>query len=112
MPSNLRSDSGPEFLYRMPLLRWANHNWLFHFHFKGKTSSVQLTYKFAGQSHKLVRVTEQYISVPTWNQRQATKILDVLRDQVDRYVERHAQKAGWLLLGSIYLFFLLFRLLA
>jgi hypothetical protein len=32
---------------------------------------------------------------------------------VDRYVERHAQKAGWLLLlGSIYLFFVLFRLLA
>jgi hypothetical protein len=45
--------------------------------------------------------------------RKATKILDVPRDQVDRYVERHAQKAGWLLLlGSIYLFFLLFRLLA
>lgn len=45
--------------------------------------------------------------------RKATKILDIPRDQVDRYVERHAQKAGWLLLlGSIYLFFLLFRLLA
>lgn len=45
--------------------------------------------------------------------RKATKILDVPRDQVDRYVERHAQKAGWLLLlGSIYLFFVLFRLLA
>lgn len=45
--------------------------------------------------------------------RQATKILDVPRDQVDRFVARHAQKVGWpLLLGSIYLFFLLFRLLA
>lgn len=45
--------------------------------------------------------------------RKATKILDIQRDQVDRYVERHAQKAGWLLLvGSIYLFFVLFRLLA
>ena len=45
--------------------------------------------------------------------RQATKILDVPHDQVDRFVERHAQKAGWLLLlGSIYLFFVLFRLLA
>ena len=45
--------------------------------------------------------------------RKATRILDIPRDQVDRYVERHAQKAGWLLLlGSIYLFFLLFRLLA
>lgn len=45
--------------------------------------------------------------------RKATKILDVPRDQVDRFVARHAQKAGWLLLlGSIYLFFILFRLLA
>lgn len=45
--------------------------------------------------------------------RKATKILDIQRDQVDRYVERHALKAGWLLLvGSIYLFFVLFRLLA
>lgn len=45
--------------------------------------------------------------------RKATKILDVPHDQVDRFVARHAQKAGWLLLlGSIYLFFALFRLLA
>jgi len=45
--------------------------------------------------------------------RKATKILDVPRDQVDQFVIRHAQKAGWLLLlGSIYLFFVLFRLLA
>jgi hypothetical protein len=45
--------------------------------------------------------------------RQVTKILDVPHDQVDRFVARHAQSAGWLLLlGSIYLFFVLFRLLA
>ncbi|MEO8332279.1 MAG: hypothetical protein ABI479_07580 [Gallionella sp.] len=45
--------------------------------------------------------------------RKATKILDVPHDQVDRFVASHAQKAGWLLLlGSIYLFFALSRLLA
>ncbi|OFZ66025.1 MAG: hypothetical protein A2V79_04070 [Betaproteobacteria bacterium RBG_16_56_24] len=44
--------------------------------------------------------------------RRATQMLDVPHDQVDRFVERHAQRAGWLLLlGSIYLFFALFRLL-
>jgi hypothetical protein len=42
--------------------------------------------------------------------RRATKIFDVPRDQVDRFVARHAQRVGWLLLlGSIYLFFALFR---
>lgn len=45
--------------------------------------------------------------------RRATKVLDVPHDQVDRYVERHARQAGWLLLlGSLYLFFAMFRLLA
>lgn len=45
--------------------------------------------------------------------RRATKVLDVPRDNVDRFVARHAQRAGWLLLlGSIYLLFALFRLLA
>jgi len=45
--------------------------------------------------------------------RRATKVLDVPHDQVDRFVARHARRAGWLLLlGSIYLFFALFRLLA
>ena len=44
--------------------------------------------------------------------RQATEKLDVTHDQVDRFVARHAQRVGWLLLlGSIYLFFLTFRLL-
>jgi hypothetical protein len=44
--------------------------------------------------------------------RRATKVLDVPHDQVDIFVARHAQKAGWLLLlASIYLFFTLFRLL-
>jgi len=44
--------------------------------------------------------------------RRATKLLDVPHDQVDRFVARHARQAGWLLLlGSLYLFFVLFRLL-
>ena len=44
--------------------------------------------------------------------RRATKVLDVQRDQVDHFVARHARRVGWmLLLGSIYLFFALFRLL-
>lgn len=44
--------------------------------------------------------------------RRATKVMDVPHDQVDRFIERHARQVGWLLLlGSIYLFFLLFRLL-
>lgn len=44
--------------------------------------------------------------------RRATKILDVPRDQVDRFVARHARRVGWLLLvGSIYLFFAMFRVL-
>ena len=44
--------------------------------------------------------------------RRATKALDVQHDQVDRFVTHHARRAGWmLLLGSIYLFFVLFRLL-
>jgi len=43
----------------------------------------------------------------------AAQVLDVSHDQVDRFVARHAQRVGWLLLlGSIYLFFVLFRLLA
>ncbi len=44
--------------------------------------------------------------------RRATKILDVPRDQVDRFVARHARRVGWLLLvASIYLFFAMFRVL-
>jgi len=42
--------------------------------------------------------------------RRATKMLDVPRGQVDLFVARHAQRVGWLLLlGSIYLFFVMFR---
>lgn len=42
--------------------------------------------------------------------RRATKVLDVPRDQVDRMVERHARRVGWLLLlGSLYLFFVMAR---
>jgi hypothetical protein len=45
--------------------------------------------------------------------RRATKVLDVPHGEVDRFVARHAQRVGWLLLlGSIYLIFVLFRLLA
>ena len=45
--------------------------------------------------------------------RQSTKTLEIPRDQVDRFVARHAQRVGWLLLlGSIYLFFVTFGLLA
>ncbi len=44
--------------------------------------------------------------------RRATRILDVPRDQVDRFVARHARRVGWLLLvASIYLFFAMFRVL-
>lgn len=45
--------------------------------------------------------------------RRATKVLDVPHDQVDHFVEGHAQRVGWLLLvvGSIYLFFAMIRLL-
>jgi hypothetical protein len=42
--------------------------------------------------------------------RRATKVLDEPHIQVDRFVARHAQRVGWLLLlGSIYLFFVTFR---
>jgi hypothetical protein len=45
--------------------------------------------------------------------RRATKVLEIPRDDADRFVMRHAQRAGWLLLlASIYLFFALFRSLA
>lgn len=45
--------------------------------------------------------------------RRATKVLDMPHSEVDRFVARHAQRVGWLLLlGSIYLFFALFRSLA
>jgi hypothetical protein len=44
--------------------------------------------------------------------RRATKVLEIPRDDADRFVMRHAQRAGWLLLlASIYLFFAMFRLL-
>jgi hypothetical protein len=42
--------------------------------------------------------------------RRVTKMLDVPHGQVDIFIVRHAQRAGWLLLvGSIYLFFVTFR---
>lgn len=45
--------------------------------------------------------------------RRVTKAIDVPHDQVDRFVAHHARQSGWLLLlGSIYLLFAMFRLLA
>lgn len=44
--------------------------------------------------------------------RQATEVLDVSHNQVESFVLHHSRQAGWLMLvGSIYLFFLMFRLL-
>lgn len=44
--------------------------------------------------------------------RRAIKMLEVPRDQIELFVARHMQRIGWLLLlGSIYLFFLIFPLL-
>ena len=42
--------------------------------------------------------------------RKATKVLDVQHGEVDVFVAHHARQVGWLLLlGSIYLFFTMFR---
>ena len=42
--------------------------------------------------------------------RRATKPLEMPHDQIERFVARHTRRAGWLLLlGSIYLFFAMFR---
>jgi len=42
--------------------------------------------------------------------RRATRILDIPSDQVNQFVAAHAQRVGWLLLlGSIYLFFVVLR---
>jgi hypothetical protein len=50
----------------------------------------------------------KWVSLPS-----AADKLDKPHGQVDSFVARHAQRAGWLLLlGSIYLFFALFRSLA
>ncbi len=52
----------------------------------------------------LEKESNQWVSL-----RRATKVLDVSHDQVDLFVERHAQRVGWLLLvGSIYLFVAMF----
>ncbi|MBI3222443.1 MAG: hypothetical protein HYZ46_05105 [Nitrosomonadales bacterium] len=43
--------------------------------------------------------------------RRATKPLEIPRDQAERFVVQHAHRIGWLLLlASIYLFFIVFRL--
>lgn len=52
----------------------------------------------------LEKESNQWLSL-----RRATKVLDVQHDQVDLFVERHAQRVGWLLLaGSSYLFVAMF----
>lgn len=57
---------------------------------------------------RLEQQANQWVSL-----RHATKVFDVSRDQIDIFVVRHAQRVGWLLLlGSIYLFFVMFRSLA
>lgn len=55
----------------------------------------------------LLRDTEAWTN--RWvSSRRSTKVLDVPRDQVDRFVMRHARRMGWLLLlGSLYLLFVL-----
>lgn len=60
----------------------------------------------------LLRGTEK--GANQWvSSRSATKVLDVPHGQVDLFIARHAQSVGWLLLlGSIYLFFVMFRFLA
>lgn len=56
----------------------------------------------------LEQSSNQWVSM-----RRVTKVFDVPRDQVDIFVVKYAQHVGWiLLLGSIYLFFLMFRSLA
>lgn len=67
---------------------------------------------FFGLRPSLLRFTEEEANL--WvTSRRATKVLDVQHGQVDIFVARHAQRVGWLLLlGSIYLFFAMFRSLA
>lgn len=52
-------------------------------------------------------VSNQWVS-----SRRATKVLAMPHDQVERFVERHVRRVGWLLLlGSIYLAFIMLRVL-
>jgi hypothetical protein len=64
---------------------------------------------FLWQRPSLLRGLEeeanQWISL-----RQSTKFLDISHEGVNDFVERHLRRVGWLLLvGSVYLLFLLFR---
>lgn len=57
--------------------------------------------------HGVEKEADQWVTI-----RRATKVLDVTHDQVDRFVAGHAQRVGWLLLlGSLYLFFAVLRVL-
>ncbi len=50
-------------------------------------------------------ISNQWVS-----SRRVTRMLDMPHDQVEHFVARHTQRAGWLLLlGSLYLFFAMFR---
>lgn len=52
-------------------------------------------------------VSNQWVS-----SRRATKVMAVPHDQVERFVERHVRRVGWLLLlGSLYLAFIMLRVL-
>ena len=57
----------------------------------------------------LLRGMEEEVNV--WvSTRRVTRVLDVPHGQMDRFVARHAQRVGWLLLlASLYLFFVMFR---
>lgn len=56
-----------------------------------------------GVLHNIEAEANRWVSL-----RRATKVLDVPRDQVDRFVMRHARRMGWLLLlGSLYLSFVM-----
>ena len=53
------------------------------------------------------RETDQWMS-----SRRASRVMAIPRDQVERFVAAHTQRVGWLLLlGSIYLFFAVLRIL-
>ena len=66
---------------------------------------------FLGVRPSLLRGIEE--GANQWvSSRQAIKMLEIPRDQVENFIARHAQRTGWLLLlGSIYLFFFIFQLL-
>lgn len=66
---------------------------------------------FLGLRPSMLRSIED-VSNRWLSSRRATKVVDVQRDLVDRFVDRHVRRVGWLLLlASIYLCFMLLRVL-